>query len=205
MRRPVLFAAALAALLLFPGLATAKGPSVATISGPGLTRALSIEGYGQGGEGGSDSLLGILVSEGGFFAQAFGATPSATVARPVVALGPRYEVTYTVPGGTSDDSTLRQDLYPYAAEGPASYMTPGQKFWGTQSTPGGWYRGAATLKRALLKAGLPVVPPTSRHVRNAGIIGQSHKLGVALGTGAGIALSAGVLALLYRHKRATTG
>ncbi len=49
MRRPLLLAAALSALLLFPAAATAKGPSAATISGPGLAHALSIEGYGEGG------------------------------------------------------------------------------------------------------------------------------------------------------------
>ena len=43
MRRPMLLAAALTALLLFPAAATAKGPSAATISGPGL---LSIVGTG---------------------------------------------------------------------------------------------------------------------------------------------------------------
>ena len=54
-------------------------------------------------------------------------------------------MTYTVPG-PNGDSTLRQALYPYAVNGPASYMTPGQKFWGSESTQGGWYRGTATLK-----------------------------------------------------------
>jgi hypothetical protein len=201
MKRPLLFAATVAAMLLFPALATAKGPSVATISGPGLTNALRVEGYGPGGEGGTDSLLGVLVTEGGFFAQAFGATPSATVSRPAVALGPRYEVTYTVPGGPNGDSTLRQDLYPYAVKVPVTYMAPSQKFWDTQSTPGGWYRGGSTLKRALLQAGMPTVPPTTRQARNVSGLGQAHKLGIAVGAGAGIALSAGALALLYRHRR----
>jgi hypothetical protein len=41
MRRPLLVAATLAALLLFPAAASAKGPSAATISGPGLRHALS--------------------------------------------------------------------------------------------------------------------------------------------------------------------
>ena len=48
MRRPFLLAAALTALLLFPATATAKGPSAATISGPGLAHTLTIEGYGEG-------------------------------------------------------------------------------------------------------------------------------------------------------------
>src|SRR6266581_1433293 len=106
MRRPLLLAAALTALLLFPAAATAKGPSAATISGPGLRHAINIEGYG---EGGNSTALGILVNDGGFFPQAFGGTPTATTARPEGTLGPRYEVTYTVPGGSNGDSTLRQD------------------------------------------------------------------------------------------------
>ena len=66
MRRPVLFVAALTALLLFPTAAAAKGPSAATISGPGLSHALTIEGFG---EGDSTSPLGILVTETGFFSR----------------------------------------------------------------------------------------------------------------------------------------
>src|SRR5256885_13879777 len=111
MRRPLLLAAGLTALLIFPAAAIAKGPSVASVPGPGLRHPISIEGYG---EGGNDTALGILVSDGGFFAQVYGATPTATSSRPAGTLGPRYVVTYTVPGGRNGDSTLRQDLYPYA-------------------------------------------------------------------------------------------
>jgi len=68
MRRPLLLAAALTALLLFPAAAAAKGPSAASVTGPGLRHAVTIEGYG---EGGNDTALGILVSDGGFFSQAF--------------------------------------------------------------------------------------------------------------------------------------
>ncbi len=194
MRRLLLLAAALAALLLFPAVATAKGPSAATISGPGLRHALTIDGYG---EGGNTSPLGILVSETGFFAQAFEQTPVATTrSRPADRLGPRYDVTYTVPG-PNGDSTLRQDLYPYAVNGPASYMAPGQKFWDTQSAPGGWYRGTAQLKRMLVKAGLPAAQATKRTAR-------TRKLRVGIGAGAGIAVAAGALALLYRRRRAAS-
>jgi hypothetical protein len=197
MRRPLLLAAALAALLLLPATAAAKGPSAAIISGPGLRHALNIEGYG---EGGNNSPLGILVSEGGFFAQAFEQTPVATSgSRPEDRLGARYEVTYTVPGGPNGDSILRQDLYPYAVNGPASYMTPGQKFWDTQSTPGGWYRGTAQLKRALVKAGLPRAAPLTRRARPA------SNVGVAVGAGAGVAVAAGALGLLYRRRRSASG
>jgi hypothetical protein len=212
MRRPLLLVAAIAALLSFPAIAAAKGPSTASISGPGLRQAINIEGYG---EGGNDTALGILVSEGGFFAQAFGATPAASTTRPAGTLGARYEVTYTVPGGSNGDSTLRQDLYPYAVGGPATYMPPAQRFWGTQSTPGGWYRGSVLLRQTLVKAGLPILAPTARH--RQGKIGaglptlpptarhRQSKIGVGVAAGAGVGLVAGALILLRRRQgRATT-
>jgi hypothetical protein len=195
MRRPTLLAAALTALLLFPAAATAKGPSAATISGPGLAHAITIEGFGEGGD---TSPLGILVTEAGFFPQAFQQTPSATTrSRPADRLGPRYDVMYKVPG-PNGDSRLRQALYPYAVNGPASYMTPGQRFWDTRSAPGGWYRGTAALKAMLVKEGLPATAPTKRASR-----GQAHKRAVAVGAGAGVALAAGALGLLYRRRRSS--
>jgi hypothetical protein len=194
MRRPLLLVTALAALLLFPAAAAAKGPSVASVTGPGLRHAVSIEGYG---EGGNDTALGILVSDGGFFAQVYGATPTAQASRPEGTLGPRYEVTYTVPGGPNGDSTLRQDLYPYAAKGPVTYMAPEQKFWGTQYTPGGWSLGTIQLRNALVKAGLPPRAPGNK-------ARAQRKIGVGVGAGAGIALAAGALALLHRKRRRPT-
>lgn len=195
MRRHMLLAAALTALLVFPAAATAKGPSAATISGPGLAHALTIEGFGEGGD---SSPLGILVSEAGFFPQAFEQTPvSTTRSHPTDPLGPRYLVVYKVPG-PNGDSTLRQALYPYAVNGPASYMTPGQKIWGTQAVPGGWYRGTEALNNMLVKAGLPATAP-----RRRASTGQAHRRTVAVGAGAGVALAAGALGLLYRRRRST--
>jgi hypothetical protein len=191
MKRALPAVAALAVTLLLPGTAAAKGPSAASISGPGLDHAISIQGYG---EGANSSPLGILVEEGGFFAQAFEQTPSSTSQRrPSTRLGPRYVVTYTVPGGSSGDSTLHQDLYPYAANGPASYMAPNQTFWETQKAPGGWFRGGIQLRQMLIKAGLPARAPSQREA-------HAGRLGVALGTGAGVAAAAAVFALFYRRR-----
>ena len=193
MRRPMLFAAALTAMLLFPAAAAAKGPSAATISGPGLSNEIRIEGFG---EGDSASPLGILVTETGFFPQAFEQTPSSTTrSRPADRLGPRYDVKYTVPG-PNGDSTLRQVLYPYAVNGPASYMAPGQKLWGTQSVPGGWYRGTATLKGMLVKEGLPATAPAPANRTASGRT-------VAVAAGAGVAFAAAALILLNRRRRST--
>jgi hypothetical protein len=192
MRRPLLLVTALAALL-FPAAAAAKGPSVASVTGPGLRHAVSIEGYG---EGGNDTALGILVSDGGFFAQVYGATPVAKTSRPVGTLGPRYEVTYTVPG-PNGDSSLRQDLYPYATRGPVTHMAPDQKFWGRQYTPGGWSLGTLQLRNALVKAGLPPRAPESR-------ARAQRTIGVGIGAGAGIAVAAVALGLLNRKRRRST-
>jgi hypothetical protein len=191
MRRALSAVAALAAMLLLPGTAVAKGPSAASISGPGLDHAISIQGYG---EGANSSPLGILVEQGGFFAQAFEQTPSATSRRrPSTQLGPRYVVTYIVPGGSSGNATLHQDLYPYAANGPASYMAPNQTFWETQKTPGGWFRGNVQLRQMLVKAGLPARAPSQREA-------HAGRLGVALETGAGVAAAAAAFALFYRRR-----
>jgi hypothetical protein len=198
MRRSMLLAAALGAVLVFPTAAAAKGPSAATISGPGLAHALTIEGFG---EDGGNSPLGILVSEGGFFSQVFEQTPVTTLrSGPTDALGARYVVTYTMPGGPNGDVTLRQELYPYAAKGPATYMPPGQKFWDSQSTPGGWYRGSPELKRVLVKAGLPAVAPAVARPRSA----RGHKVKVTVGAGAGAAVAGTALWLLYRRRHSTS-
>jgi hypothetical protein len=187
--------AALAVMLLLAGVAAAKGPSTASISGPGLDHAITIQGYG---EGGNSSPLAILVDQGGFFAQVFEQTPSPTSRRkPSTRLGPRYDVIYTMPGGPSGDATLHQDLYPYAANGTASYMAANQTFWGGQKTPGGWFRGAVQLQTMLVKAGLPARAPTQA-------AGHHGKLGVALGAGAGVAAAATAVALLYRRRSVST-
>jgi hypothetical protein len=143
--------------LLAPGSAAAKGPSEAKITGPGLSSALTIKGVG---EGDTSTDLGLLVADAGFFPQVFGQSPSPLLRAQPANLGPRYIVTYTVPGGTV--STLEQELYPFAEGAPVSYMRAGQKFWDTQSTVGGWYRGTGRLKDMLVKAGLPASAPPER-------------------------------------------
>jgi len=104
--------------------------------------------------------MGRLTQEGGFFPQVFGQSPSPLLRKLPADLGPRYVVTYTVPGPTL--STLQQDLYPYAAGVPVTYMTPNQRFWETQRTLGGWYRGTSRLKSLLVRAGLPAAAAPSR-------------------------------------------
>ena len=107
-------------------------------------------------------------------------------------LGPRYTVVYTVPGPTT--STLEQELYPYATGGPVSYMRPRQRFWGTQSTPGGWYRGTSALKDMLVRTGLPQTAAAARPRT-----GSSRVDGVA--AAAGVVLAGAAFAAFRRRRR----
>jgi hypothetical protein len=177
------------AALVVPGSAAAKGPSKAIITGPGLDRALAVDGYG---EGDTSTPLGLLVSDGGFFPEVFGQSPNPLLRRTPAGLGSKYEVTYTVPGGSSTNDTLRQDLYPYAVGGPVTHMAPNQSFWGDQKTLGGWYRGTSALKAQLISAGLPKTDLSRRATSD------SRRVGVAVG--AGILLAGGALLLLRRRR-----
>ena len=135
--------------------AAAKGPSTASLSGPGLDRAVPIDGDGESGTG---TPLGSLVELGGFFPQVFVQIPDATRrTRPAGDLGPRYRIAYRVPG-PHGVSTLVQDVYPYA-ETPVTYMSPEQRFWGVNRPHGGWFVAGPGLKATLVAAGLPESPP----------------------------------------------
>ncbi len=113
MRRLTPIIVLLAVLAAAPS-ASAKGPSHAEISGPGLRNPIVFKGYG---EPGADSAFGRLVDGLGFFPAAFGQQPSPMLsARPRGDLGPRYAVRYRVPTG-GRPATITQTLYPYAAGG----------------------------------------------------------------------------------------
>jgi hypothetical protein len=134
------------------------------------------------------------VQEVGFFPAAFDQSPDPMLdKRPVVRLGPRYEIVYRVPGPHRVADTLRQDVYPYAAGGPLSYMKPGQPFW-EQRTRGGWYRGTAELKRMLVRAGLPAKAPASQRST-----ARATRIAAAAGIGAALA---GICLLALRRRRA---
>src|SRR6266516_2992187 len=130
MKRLVLFSAAVAlAAALVATSALAKGASRAKITGPALGKGITLAGEGQVGGG----QLMQLAEAAGFFPAVF------------------------VPGPSGVDE-LRQDLYPYAKPSPVTYVEPGQRFFGTEKTLGGWYVASATLKDDLVAAGLPETP-----------------------------------------------
>jgi hypothetical protein len=141
------------AALLVAGSASAKGPESASLTGPGLgDRTLAVAGQGEMGPG---TPLGALVDAGGFFAQMYGEAPDPTTkVRPPGTLGPRYRVTYVVPGPNGIRSRVVQYVYPFAKPVPVTYMKPGQPFWGDKRAHGGWFRSSTELRRALVQAGL---------------------------------------------------
>jgi hypothetical protein len=97
-----------------------------------------------------------------------------------------------VPGPEGQEDELRQDLYPYAASGPVSYMPPGQPFFGWRKTAGGWFQGGPVLEEALVAAGLPESPPTAPTDDGSpvpwSVVALVGVLGIALAVGAGAAL-----------------
>ena len=154
MRSSILVATVVAALVL-PAVAAAKGPASASVSGPAI-RTLAFTGDGEM----PGNPLGTLANASGFFAQMFGQTPDPTLrVRPKGTLGPRYTVTYVVPGPDNIQSRVVQVVYPYAKPFALSYMRPGVAFWGVERTHGGWIRAGSGLKQMLIRAGLPARMP----------------------------------------------
>ena len=166
MRRFLLLATAGAlAALVATAPAAAKGPSTASLTGPGLDRAIPVKGEGESGTG---TPLGSLVQLGGFFPQVFQQFPDPTTrTRPTGNLGPRYRIEYRVPGPNTDGNKLVQDVYPYAKT-PVTYMKPGVRFWGVNHTHGGWFVAGPGLKAVLVAAGLPKSPPPPQPASSGG-------------------------------------
>ena len=137
---------ALVALAL-PATAFAKGPSHASIAGPGMT-TIRI----SGAEGNATPFW-RLVEAAGWFEAAWGPSRLPQTSPPGE-LGPRYTITWSVPSS----SRLHQDVYPYAKPYPVTYMPRAQRIWGTP-VQGGWFVGGAKLRKALAGVGVATQAP----------------------------------------------
>jgi hypothetical protein len=181
----LLFAAALA----LPAIAAAKGPDEAKISGPGLGKTLTISGDGEN----MGNALGNFAMNAGFFPAAFHQTPNPMLpGRPKGALGPKYTITYRVPGPNRETYRITQDLYPYAHGGAVTYTKPGQKIF-EGHTYGGWFPGGLPLKLTLQHQGLPAKAPSS---------GTNMALVAGIAVPGGIALAAAAaFATGYRRRQ----
>jgi hypothetical protein len=157
MRRLALLAVALLALSAVE-TALAKGPTVATIDGPGTGGGITLGNGADGGVVGASQ----LADHAGFFPAAFPQTPDPMLeSSPSSDLGPRFTVTYLLPGPDGSEDRVVQDLYPYAEGGPVTFTRPGQSFFRTRGTRGGWYDAPPALRDTLLKAGLPATAPSA--------------------------------------------
>ena len=160
----------IAAAMTLATPAFAKGPSQASITGPGLRRAVVVSGNGEPGEQGR---LANLAEQTGLFTVMFGAGASISgpaparlhTPPPTASLGPRYTLVYTVPGVPprpgQQFGRVRQDLYPRAPGGPLIYTPPGQQGFGGPLTVTGWRRGRPPLTHTLAQLGVPP-PPGAR-------------------------------------------
>ena len=151
MRRLILLLAL--AVLTMPSQALGKGPSAATMEGPSGGGGITFSGDEGSGP------LGSLTQQSGWFAAVFEQEPNPMLAaRPKGDLGPKYTVTYKVPGPNNDTFTITQDVYPYAGSGPVTYLAPGQPIFDMQ-TRGGWFQAGPDLKETLVATGLPEKAP----------------------------------------------
>jgi hypothetical protein len=192
--KPMLLLLAALALAL-PATALGKGPSGAEMTGPGDGGGITFTGGGESG----GTPLGDLTQLGGFFALTFGQEPDPTLAsRPTGDLGPKYTITYTVPGPNNELDKLKQDIYPYAPGGPVTYMKPGQKFFGTEETRGGWFKAAPVLKDTLVEAGLPKIAPSGSASDDSSFL-SAELLSAMLG--AALLLAAATVIFLRRRER----
>jgi hypothetical protein len=173
MKRTVVLLAV--AALVLPAGASAKGPSSADIDGPGLGGGMTFTGGGEN----VGMPLGDLAHYAGFFPAVFRQTPDPIQkSRPKGDLGPKYTVTYTVPGPNNETFSIKQDLYPYANP-PVSYMEPGQKIWEVEGgTRGGWYVSIPALRERLIEQGLPRTPPTTPAADDAAAVSTGTVLAI---------------------------
>jgi hypothetical protein len=150
-----------AVALVLPAAALAKGPSEAVVTGPGIDdNGIVIAGLGDGSG---------LTGQSGFFPATFGQSPDPMLASPPEGdLGPKYRIVYTVPGPSGSDDTIVQDVYPYAEPSPVTYTPPGQTFFDTEKTRGGWYVGTLGLRNILVHAGLPAESPVGGDTGDGG-------------------------------------
>ena len=151
MRHLVLICAFVA--LALPATALGKGPSAATIDGPGISGGgITIRGCCANGTPAMN-----LADLAGFFPAVFAGEPDPMFdARPAGDLGPRYVITYTVPGPNNETWKIRQNVYPYATPTPVTYTKPGQPVFELPGgSHGGWFQADGRLEETLVAVGLP--------------------------------------------------
>lgn len=140
------------------GIALAKGPESATITGPGIDEPLEIELI----ETANPDLVRRLMEQTGLW---FATGDSSRIpAEPAGDLGPAYTLTWINSGPPADpveERTIRQILYLHAESGPV-IETPSQiglEGWGPEVI--GWFIAPDGLADTLTAMGVPTLAPQS--------------------------------------------
>jgi hypothetical protein len=147
-----------AAVALVASPAHAKGPDQVTIEGPGIDDAIVVRGDWT------------LAEQTGWVTAVWGepATGMSTSA-PAGDLGAAYTMTWRLPMGSDVEADyIHQTLYPFAPDGPVVHTEPGQPFYGSDHTVGGWYQADASLRSFLQRVGIPSEPVEVAPVRPDG-------------------------------------
>lgn len=202
----------LAVALVTAGPALAKGATKAVITGSGLAHPIVVADAGEPGQSGK---LVTLAEQSGLFTVLFGASmsgPATTLHSPPpprAALGPRYTVTYTVPGVDPQPGQkygrIRQNLYPYATGAPLTYTPAGQHGFGQPLQATGWLRAGRGLVRTLTDLGVPtesttvpVQPITGPRLAGTG---PRESVGLAIAWAIVAIVAGGTLMLAGRKRR----
>ena len=137
------------------GIAFAKGPESATITGPGIDEPIELINADYFDSDYTDHVKELMRQTGLWFA-----TSSRISTEPAGDLGPPYTLTWINSGPPSDSvdkRTIRQTLYLYADNGPVIH-TPAQEGlegWGTNVI--GWFTAPDGLRDTLAALDVPIL------------------------------------------------
>ncbi len=164
--------------LSLPVAALAKGPSEASLKGPGLGKTVKF----TGSESDPYSSVMTLADAAGFFPSVFEQQPNPMQSdRPKGDLGPKYTIDYTVPGPDNETFSIKQDAYPYAQPYGVTYVSPGQEIFDTE-TRGGWFVAPRLRETLNVPATAPAVgSSSSTGFFSPGRLGAALAIGLLLG------------------------
>lgn len=154
MRTAIRFVTTLVLILIAGVPALAKGPSSATITGPGIDEPVELIDYGDSGQ---RDLVAALMRQTGVWYGNMG-LEETTDLPPDVELGPAYLLTWlneANPGDPKDDYTIQQTLYPHAQDGPVVH-TPAQPALDDTSLTIGWRTVPVEFNDTLRQLGVPI-------------------------------------------------
>lgn len=143
-------------LILIAVPALAKGPSSATVTGPGIDEPIELIDYGDLGQ--RDSVVALMRMTGVWYGNM--GLEETTELSPDVELGAAYILTWVSeanPGDPNDDFTIQQTLYPHALGGPVVH-TPAQPALDDESLTLGWRNVPVAFNDTLRQLGVPIDP-----------------------------------------------